>query len=623
VTDSINVSFSFQIGGPSGSPSHAGVPAAPAQLYAYAQCEQVALSDATVLLLNTRSGGKMAVTRDVASALTHCTNFETLSDHASQLCSTIALLRGQQADVLKILESARDAGILLGAQEAAARLQGSPSPAALAPTRVFIITCDRPAAVERLLDSLLAAGELSRHDRLVLIDDSRHEDNIRRNRELVGAFNRHSAKAMAYFGAAAAGELLARLLQALPAQAAGLRFLLDRARWADQPTYGLARNLALLLSVGCRALVLDDDILCQAVPPPASATGIGFCHGDAREAWFYPAVPALLQLARAGQANPLCAHADAVGQPLGILLSRLSAGALEPGALAHCNGNLLSLLDGSAPVLMTQCGSAGDPGTPGSKWVTRLGSASVRRLLAQSADEQSLPPCRPCWMGHARPTFSLCGVMSQLTGLDNAQLLPPYIPVMRGEDAVFASMVAFLYPRSAVLNFDWAILHLPLDDRSDSNYSEPFTLRLHLGSLANYLRERIDVRSGGSPASRLTALAAEIRALGECPADTLLAQVALELARSGASSMAALEKLLADDANARHPAWRAMAQRNYAQAREALLAPATPPGDPPDWVAPVQAAALEFAQALQAWPRIREQAATIAASLLETGSLQP
>jgi hypothetical protein len=581
------------------------------------------LNESTVVIANARTGGRMAVTRDVANALTYCLHYETLADHAATLCAAIPLLRGQHADVLQILDSAVAAGILLSAQDTAARLGTNATPVRLAPTRVFIITCDRPAAVERLLDSLLGAGELSRHERLVLVDDSRREDNIRRNRELVAAFNRGSAKAMQYFGAQAASELLSRLLRAMPDQAVGLRFLLGRARWAGQPTYGLVRNLCLLLSVGCRALILDDDILCRAIQPPHGEPGIGFRHEESRQAWFYPAVPVMLQSTRVGQFNPLSRHADAVGRPLAEVLAAQSGSSLAPDALAHCHATMLSVLDGDSPILVTQCGSAGDPGTVGSKWVTRLGSESVRRLLAQNPDSQSMPQCRPCWLGYTRPTIALRGDLSQMTGLDNSQLLPPYLPVLRGEDALFAAMTTFLHPRSAVLNFDWAVLHLPLDDRSAMDYDEPFTNKAHLGVLANYLLSKIDTRGCGTAESRLSALAAEIRGLAEWPIESLLAQVGLELSRNCATGITLLDKLLADTASSRHPRWRAFLERYAAQTREALLAPVQADGAEPDWVAPVKAAAIEFEQALVAWPRIREQSGIVAASLFNSDLLLP
>lgn len=623
MTDPIDVSYSFQIGAPTPPPAPAPSAGASLPLYAYAQCEQIMLNESTVVIVNTRSGGKLAVTRDVANALTYCLHYQTLPEHAAMLCAAVPMLRGQQADVLQILESARAAGILLAAADTARRIGTAPAPTPLAPTRVFIITCDRPAAVERLLDSLLEAGELSRHERLVLIDDSRHEDNARRNRELLGAFNRNSAKPMQYFGAQAAGDLLARLLAALPEQADALRFLLDRARWAGQPTYGLARNLCLLLSVGCRAVILDDDILCRAVHAPQGTAGMGFRHEEAREAWFYGSRAALLRATRTGAFNPLSRHADAVGLSLAATLAAQVGGPLPPAMLARCHGTMLGVLDGSSPVLVTQCGSAGDPGTVGAKWVTRLGSTSVQRLLAQGGDPAVLPSCRPCWLGYTRPTIALRGDMSQMTGLDNRQLLPPYLPVLRGEDALFASMTARLHPHSAVLNFDWAILHLPLDERAGTEYDEPFTTRAHLGVLTSYLLDRVDTRGGGTPAARLAALAQELRQLAQWPADSLLPQLGLELARGYASSVALLEGQLADAVSGRHPAWRSFLERQLAQARAALLAPVALADSPPEWLAPVQRAALDFAQALAAWPRIREAAAAVAVKLLDAAWEQP
>jgi len=53
-------------------------------------------------------------------------------------------------------------------------------------------------------------------------------------------------------------------------------FLLARSYWGTAPTYGLARNLALLLSVNYRALVMDDDILPQALTPPLPTKDLTF-----------------------------------------------------------------------------------------------------------------------------------------------------------------------------------------------------------------------------------------------------------------------------------------------------------------------------------------------------------
>ncbi len=469
---------------------------------------------AQVMIISRRSRKKMLVTRDVSNALTHCSNFETLADHTAKLCATIPLLRDQQTDVLQVLESARDAGILAGSTETAARLNSAPTDTHVPPTRVFIITCDRPAAIERLLDSMLAACDLTRHDQLFLIDDSRHASNAQQNRQLVAKFNRTSTRSMLYFGAEAAASMLSQLVAGLPAQERGLRFLLDRERWADQPTYGLSRNLCLLLSVGYRALVLDDDIVCRAVRSPVSDPAIAFSHEESREAWFYPAESELLQHSKGCDFDPLSRHADALGKPLAAVLAMLHGGPLDPASLDHCNGHMLGVLEGGSAVLVTQCGSAGNPGTGNSRWVVNLDPESITRLLSSNADKQVLPDSQVCWLGHTRTTVSLRGVMSQLTGLDNSQLLPPYAPILRGEDDLFASMAAYLHPNSAVLNYNWAVPHLPVEDRSAAKTLQPFTGGPGLSTLAGYLRGKIDIHNYASVECRLTALAADIPRFG-------------------------------------------------------------------------------------------------------------
>jgi hypothetical protein len=88
-------------------------------------------------------------------------------------------------------------------------------------------------------------------------------------------------------------------------------FLLARSYWGTAPTYGLARNLALLLSVNYRALVMDDDILPQALTPPLPTKDLTFDTPNAREAVFYESAQDMQQHALAADFSPLtacCSH---------------------------------------------------------------------------------------------------------------------------------------------------------------------------------------------------------------------------------------------------------------------------------------------------------------------------
>ena len=74
------------------------------------------------------------------------------------------------------------AGLMLSDQGISDQLKKDPAnPVQLAPTRACIITCDRPASLERLLDSMLASASLARHDKLLLIDDSRSAADTQRH----------------------------------------------------------------------------------------------------------------------------------------------------------------------------------------------------------------------------------------------------------------------------------------------------------------------------------------------------------------------------------------------------------------------------------------------------------
>ena len=273
------------------------------ELVAFADCEFVAINNSMMLVINRHNGNQQIMTPQVVEGLKTCTEFNTIEAHAAHLASTRPELSGKQAMAATALGQLKSAGMLLEAGDICSRL-AQPAPRELPPTRVFIITCDRPAAVERLLDSMLRAGKLSQHNALFLVDDSRDPANRAANRDAVAKFNLSSAREMFYVGEEAQQTLLAGLTAALPDHAEGIAFLLDRTRWQGRKTYGRARTLCLLLSVGYRALVMDDDILCQAMLAPISESGAGIGSGGMRKATFYPDQQALQQSVRARRLRP-------------------------------------------------------------------------------------------------------------------------------------------------------------------------------------------------------------------------------------------------------------------------------------------------------------------------------
>jgi hypothetical protein len=572
----------------------------------------------------------MIVSPEVATALFSCHAFDSLVGHAERLAATIPQLKDQQADVLKVLNSVRDNGLLTSAADACTRLcpMDTPPPTDMPATRAFVITCDRPEAVRRLLESMLHAGNLTHHEHLFLIDDSREPDNATLNREAVARFNLTSARDMCYVGAEAQRLLLDGLVRELPEQEAGIRFLVDRERWSDKKSYGLARNLCLLLSVGRRAVVMDDDVICTALASPHRREGLSF--GDRqREVGFYASQDDILQNTSRADFDPLTGHARYLGLNLAQAINRLGYDSLTPAQLRGESTGCLELWRADSPVLVTQSGTLGDPGTPGTQWLYTLDGASAQRLLNFPGGLEAAMGSRQFWLGHTRPTFGRRAHMSQITGLDNSRLLPPYFPVFRSEDDLFGAMLGFLHPDSVVLDQDWAIPHFPLDDRSPAVPQTQPDGRVDT-RFGRLIDEQTHYQEGINPETRLTRLATLVREFAETPDRGLITLYRAETASRQAREAQKIRTLL-QQAIPRSDSWRTYLEQRLGGLNAALqvvpdlcLSGGFPQGYTDEaLLTDFRSYAGGFADALDAWQDLRNAGSKVSGELLATGQLSP
>mgnify|MGYP001073931500 CR=1 FL=1 len=601
---------------------------APAGLYAYTECDTVNLRAGVTLIMDWWSDAQMIAAPSVAEPLQLCRRFRTLEEHAQVLMASVPELAGQQDNVMNVLGMVKDAGLLVSAESVCARLNMPAPPAVDLPsTRAFIITCDRPQAVERLLETMLRGGNLSRHEALFLVDDSRSAENAARNREAVASFNLTSPRDMHYFGADEARQLMDQLITALPEHEDSIRFLIDRQKWAQEKTYGLARNLCLLLSVGHRAIVLDDDVIFQVRRAPHRQEGIAFGIGD-REFDCYADERDMLAHCPVEDIDPLTGHASCLGLSMGQVLAKLLGRPLTAADLAGANSSFLNLWQTDSPVLITQCGTLGDPGSPSREWLYLASGNSAQRLAAGGNIQQMLSG-HNFWMGHTRPTFSKMAVMSQTTGIDNSRLLPPYFPVFRGEDYLFGAMTEFLHPHGSVLSYDWAVPHLPVDQRAVNTAPQPKSGKGQV-SLAKYVTDRTVYRRGITPETRLAQLAALSRELSEADDRALKTLYRKEVAEMQGLELDNLASLLQDGV-ARTADWQDWLSASLNALNESMQTPAqlgdlrsVPESMGPDEVlATFRMHAGGFAHALAGWSDIRQAARAVADRLRGENAFTP
>ena len=134
---------------------------------------------------------------------------------------------------------------------------------------LFILTCDRPKALARLLNGLRGQVLPPRVEGICVIDDSRDNASVAENAGRRGS-TEGTRLPLSHFDLAAREAFIQRLKEKLPEHASQIDFLLDRDVWGDSATYGLARNFAVLMSVGKRAFVFDDDVIPGDRPAVAS-----------------------------------------------------------------------------------------------------------------------------------------------------------------------------------------------------------------------------------------------------------------------------------------------------------------------------------------------------------------
>lgn len=593
-------------------------PAAAPELYAFTECEVVPMLSGAVLLIDRFSDAQVLVAPPVAQSMQTCRTFRTMEQHARHLTSTVPELAGQTADVMNVLAMLRDAGLMTPATAVCERINASVAPAVDLPaTRAFIITCDRPAAVERLLESMLRTSNLSRHEALFLVDDSRDAANAERNREAVAQFNLTSPRDMQYFGAQEAAQLMADLIAACPQREEGIRFLIDRQRWSGEKTYGLARNLCLLLSVGKRAVILDDDVLCSALVSPHGKPGIEFGTAE-READFYANHQEMLASTTAADFDPIAGHSQCLGLNMGQALQKLNAGDISPADLQDTSASYLRFWDAGSPVLVTQCGTLGDPGSPDTDWIYFAQDDTAKRLAAFPGGLEGALASRSYWLGHPRPCFSKMAVMSQATGLDNARLLPPYFPVFRGEDYLFGAMTEHMHPQAAVLSYTWCVPHLPLEERQ-APATPPAKTGKGLFSIGKYVTDHTVYELGISPETRLQGLANLATQLSQTDDRGLTTLFRRDVAEAQGLEIYKLNTLL-QDGSIRPPSWESWLQESAANVNRAMQEVAAisdlpkVPGDQSDaqLLGQFRHLAGGFGCALAGWEEIREAARNIA-----------
>jgi len=339
-------------------------------------------------------------------------------------------------------------------------------------TSIAIPTRDRVETVERALRSYIENAQThGRSPSFVIVDDSGNPSMQARNRAMLASLKRTYGVPLFYAGASERAAFVEKLIQhgSLPRPVVEFA-LLNPGNFPS--SYGASRNALLLHTVGEMTLQVDDDTICKVAKVPGESQEVILTsQPDPTQIWFFPDYETALKSAEFVEEDFLGIHERLLGKSLAGFRSNeennelssriesqktngnhaLTSAALQKffrlhkvlGALEEMDIDFISKLEGgNGHVRVTLAGTLGHSGAgKGCFWVFRDGPSFAR--LTESEEKYRIF-LRSDQMLRAvtRPTISTGNVCIGINlGLDNRRLLPPFLPVMRGEDSVFGNIL--------------------------------------------------------------------------------------------------------------------------------------------------------------------------------------
>ncbi|MEQ1877475.1 MAG: hypothetical protein ABL958_12585 [Bdellovibrionia bacterium] len=301
-----------------------------------------------------------------------------------------------------------------------------------------IPTRGRPAALSQAADSYIKNFEAyGRRMNFVVADNSERASMNEEYRSIVKALSARTETAR-YFGPAEKNIFSERL-----AHASGVdRLTVDYTLGGGSPgefAAGGNRNLLLLLTAGHKLLMCDDDTRCE--------------------------------LYRTAKADPKRAESSRAPDPTHVVpfatLEEAKA-ALTPLQInfARAHESVLGATVENVRVRLSFSGTAGDSGFFRPTFLLWLMGEGRERLMRDAPTFYDLMTSRQIVRSVDRTTFARVGFcVSASLGLDNRSLLPPFLPVTRGEDFLFARLLGTTEARALSAFLPFQIVHAPAEDR--------------------------------------------------------------------------------------------------------------------------------------------------------------
>jgi hypothetical protein len=464
--------------------------------YRIADIEVSRAGEQHVAVYSKVSNDAMVLSSEEAAMLCHCGSWLPLEEHAKSWCRQRELaplqalssghgprwaawalkplwryadrrresvpVDGRQLDKTKRrLEELARKGFLVTAESLPGDCRRQSIPASLPPIESLgMTTRNRPAVLRRGLASHLENRRLyQRSNDYVIIDDAADSESEKCTRAELLALQGECAAPIRYAGRAERRRFAAALVRESGAPAALVEFALLGLPPCPLTT-GAARNCLLLATAGDRFVMVDDDSVCRLAQCPSSQHGIALSsRRDPTQFWFFDNVQSTLQT-KFADADFLGLHESLLGRGVaGCLPQQADFESLDLHAAEPGFDSRLRLWGGR--VRATMAGVLGDSGI-GATGYLFVDAESQERLTRSEADYLAAVRSRQVLRCVRRTTISEgTSCIAVNLGLDNRSLLPPFIPVQRNSDGLFARTLRLCFRDGYLGHLPWVVFHDP------------------------------------------------------------------------------------------------------------------------------------------------------------------
>jgi len=574
------------------------------------------------------NGSVALLTADQAALLDSCTPFRTLAEHASAYTRRAPVTSRPEAEarVRRELEALARRGLLRSEADLRERCLRAARPAVAIPSisTVAVITRDRIDPLRRCLESYIAEGQrLGRSLDYLVIDGAQTAETRDQTRTMLHQIVRKHGVTARYAGHEETQRFADALSNAGVARSA-IDFGLFDPEQCDA-TYGAQRNAVLLATVGRLVLCADDDTVCQVASVPGSTTdGLTLSsQNDATSLWFFLDQDGALAAGRP-------AARDVFGIHEGLLGSEV-AGCVEVGGTANLlrvddmdAAMLRAIESGRARVPVTTTGMHGDAGSGMPPAIRLLDRASRARLTETDDTYETLALSRHVQRGVTVPTISSSPYLMTIgAAFDNRTLLPPFFPVLRGEDTIYGFTLGACLEGACIGHLPFTVQHSPAEERhvaSDASTQfadHPTWFDLVIACIQSY-----SPPPGGSAEERIAGLGRRVREIASLSPADFEEFLLLWVWRMKALVMARLTAELEEfevaskswGQDVRHYLERlrgSLAERSY------LMPPELAKRFPSDRHKRMQLLIVRFGQLLESWPAMVDAARSLAANGVE------